>query len=67
MPIFEYACAACDEKFETLILRKSDEAEVACPRCEGREVERVVSRPAATQASGTAGSARRAPGCGPVG
>jgi putative FmdB family regulatory protein len=68
MPIYEYACPACDASFETLILRKSDEAEVACPTCGSRRVDRHLSRPAATR-GGRGGSASGGPppGCGPVG
>jgi putative FmdB family regulatory protein len=68
MPIYEYACPACDASFETLILRKSDEAEVACPTCGSRRVARHLSRPAATR-GGRGGSASGGPppNCGPIG
>jgi len=66
MPIYEYACKKCDRVFEELIVRKSDEADVKCPACDGRRVEKVMSRPAAV-AGGGDGGARSAPGCGPVG
>ncbi len=33
MPIHEYRCADCEKTFEELILRRSDEEEVACPAC----------------------------------
>jgi len=65
MPIHEYACPACDKTFEALVLRKSDEAEVACPTCGTAEVSRVLSRPAATPRSGGGGGP--SPACGPVG
>ncbi|WP_242345127.1 FmdB family zinc ribbon protein [Anaeromyxobacter terrae] len=65
MPIYEYACAACEKKFEELIVRKSDEAEVKCPACGGREVARQMSRPAAARVGGSGGGAP--PACGPVG
>jgi putative FmdB family regulatory protein len=63
MPIYEYACDACGKSFEELIIRKSDEAEVACPACRGRKVSRLLSRTAAPR-SGGGGSAGA---CGPVG
>ncbi|HVP68930.1 MAG TPA: zinc ribbon domain-containing protein [Anaeromyxobacteraceae bacterium] len=66
MPIYEYACRKCDRIFEELIVRRSDEVAVKCPHCEGREVEKVMSRPAA-RAGGGEGGSRAAPGCGPVG
>lgn len=66
MPIYEYACPACDKAFEAFIIRKSDEAEVACPTCRSPQVSRLLSRPAALRSSGgDAGGA--APSCGPVG
>ena len=41
MPIYEYTCRACSHPFELLVLRSSPEA--ACPRCQGRELERTIS------------------------
>ncbi len=41
MPIFEFECCKCCEKFEKLVFR-SDEA-VSCPKCESDEVQRVMS------------------------
>lgn len=65
MPIHEYACRKCRKSFEELILRKADEAEVRCPGCESRQVERQLSRPAAIRSGG--GAPASGPGCGPVG
>jgi putative FmdB family regulatory protein len=67
MPIYEYACARCHRSFEELLVRKSDEAEVRCPECKSRKVERLMSRPAAARVGGGGGAARPAPACGPVG
>jgi putative FmdB family regulatory protein len=66
MPIYEYSCRACDRTFEELVIRRSDEAEVRCPACQGRKVEKLVSRPAAAR-SGEGGGGATAPACGPVG
>jgi len=41
MPIFEYECCSCCEKFEIIVFR-SDEA-VTCPKCDGSDVQRVMS------------------------
>lgn len=41
MPIFEYECAKCSEKFERLVFR-SDEA-VTCPKCGSDETQKVMS------------------------
>jgi len=69
MPIYEYACKACDRAFEELVLRRSDEADVRCPACKGKRVEKRMSRPAAAQThvGGGGASAGSSPGCGPVG
>ena len=67
MPIYEYACKACDRTFEELVLRRSDEDEVRCPKCKGRRVEKLVSRPAAARSGGDGGGAAPSAGCGPVG
>lgn len=66
MPIYEYACADCGEVSEVLVLRRSDEAEVACKACGSRGVSRQMSRPAAARTGG-AGAPSAAPACGPVG
>ncbi|MEI7705823.1 MAG: zinc ribbon domain-containing protein [Deltaproteobacteria bacterium] len=67
MPIYEYTCKPCDRSFEELILRRSDEDEVRCPRCKGRKVEKRMSRPAAARSGGDGGGAAASAGCGPVG
>jgi len=41
MPIYEYRCTPCGERFEELV-RASDPA-VDCPGCGGEDVERVLS------------------------
>jgi putative FmdB family regulatory protein len=68
MPIYEYACRACDTAFEAIVFRKADEADVECPGCRSRKVKRQISRPAATRTgSGGGASGGPPPGCGPVG
>jgi putative FmdB family regulatory protein len=41
MPIFEFECCQCCERFEQLVFR-SDEP-VNCPKCESGDVQRVMS------------------------
>jgi putative FmdB family regulatory protein len=67
MPICEYACKACDRAFEELVLRSSDEAEVRCPTCKGKRVEKRMSRPAASRSGADGGGAASSANCGPVG
>lgn len=36
MPIYEYACEACETKFEKLVRRATDE--VTCPSCQSPNI-----------------------------
>jgi len=58
MPLYEYVCASCG-KFERYV--RSWGEEVACPRCQGREVEKQLSTFAF---AGTGGGAAAAEGGG---
>ena len=40
MPIYEYSCQECDRAFEELVIRRSDEGQVKCPKCGSRRVGR---------------------------
>jgi putative FmdB family regulatory protein len=67
MPIYEYACQDCGKSFEELIVRKSDEAEVACPACKSKQVGRRMSAPAAYGGGGGGGGHSHGGGCAPGG
>jgi putative FmdB family regulatory protein len=41
MPIYEYRCAGCGERFEELV--RGPDTTVACPACAGVEAERLLS------------------------
>jgi putative FmdB family regulatory protein len=41
MPIYEYRCESCDERFEELAAHSAPPP--ACPRCSSSEVVRVYS------------------------
>lgn len=43
MPIYEYKCAGCGSSFEKLLHRAADAADVACPSCGEKHVERQLS------------------------
>lgn len=60
MPIYEYRCERCAAEFERLILRT---IQVACPRCHGTRVERLLSRFAQRSEQGFVASVGSA--CGP--
>ena len=62
MPVYEYVCHACHESFEKYVRAGGDA--VACPRCEGADVEKQASRFAFAGTGGFAGSAGGGCGCG---
>jgi putative FmdB family regulatory protein len=41
MPIYEYHCRACGERFEKIVM--SGSARPSCPGCDSRKVQRVPS------------------------
>jgi putative FmdB family regulatory protein len=41
MPIYEYHCDTCSNKFETLVLRKLET--VQCPACGGTQLSKLIS------------------------
>ncbi len=41
MPIYEYRCEPCGERFEELV--RASDPEVACPGCGGADVQRLLS------------------------
>lgn len=44
MPIFEFRCLECGNVFEKLFFNTDEKANIACPGCQSRSFERVVSR-----------------------
>ena len=63
MPLYEYYCADCGIKFETL--RKMSQADnpIACVRCEGMSTSRAISLFAAIS-KGSGGESRSLSGTG---
>jgi putative FmdB family regulatory protein len=54
MPIYEYECAACGERFDKLIRSINRPLpEIICPACQSKEVQRLISAP--TIHAGSAG------------
>jgi putative FmdB family regulatory protein len=43
MPIYEYRCLECGEKFEKLVRSMNPALEVECPECGGRKVKKLLS------------------------
>jgi putative FmdB family regulatory protein len=47
MPLYEYQCRACGNRFEALV-RPSDTEGPACPSCKSNDLERLISSFAAS-------------------
>ncbi len=62
MPIFEYICSDCREKFEKLVLRRSDDSAVPCPRCGSTHTQQAFSTFATSGSSSEASAGACAPG-----
>jgi len=43
MPIFEYKCEKCNEKFTRLIWNIETDSEVKCPVCNDSKVRKIIS------------------------
>ena len=43
MPIYEYECRACKAVVQALILNIDEEGDLACPKCNGRKLKRLIS------------------------
>ena len=43
MPIYEYRCLECGEKFEKLVRFSASTSEVECPECGGQKVGKLFS------------------------
>lgn len=45
MPIFEFKCKECGSKFEKIVFKQLEEAEIKCPNCESSQIEKLISAP----------------------
>jgi len=57
MPLYEYRCLECGEKFEKLVRFITSISEIECPECRGRTVEKLISAFSTRTSSATATSA----------
>ena len=62
MPLYEFECRSCGAKFEKLVMKPDEAAEVACPSCQSMEVEESLSSFASFSKNGSSGS-----NCAPTG
>ncbi|MGD1071664.1 MAG: zinc ribbon domain-containing protein [Bryobacteraceae bacterium] len=52
MPIYEYACESCGNKFEKLVRRSEDVLESGCPSCGQKHLKQEYSTFAARASAG---------------
>lgn len=62
MPMYEFRCLRCGERFEKLLKMQDADSDLECPKCGVKETERLLSS-FATGGSGGGGGG----GCGPSG
>ena len=43
MPIYEYRCETCGEKFEVFVRSSSRQANPICPKCGSQKVKKAIS------------------------
>jgi len=43
MPIYEFQCQKCQNKFETLLTSSARINEVSCPDCQSKEIKKIIS------------------------
>ena len=63
MPLYEYSCRRCRERFEVLQRMGATAETIRCPECGAAEVERRLSTFAAAVAGGRSAASEPA-GCG---
>lgn len=56
MPLYEYQCTKCDEKFETLVSFRELDNPVKCPHCGSEETDKLLSTFSASVGSSGMGS-----------
>jgi len=53
MPIYEYLCQSCGDRFEKLVRRTEDVLESGCPSCGQKHLQQEYSTFAAQTSSGS--------------
>lgn len=44
MPIYEYECLGCGRAFQSLLMKREEEAHLRCPKCGSENMKRLISR-----------------------
>ena len=61
MPIYEYRCQHCEERFEQLVLLRAEHPPVICPRCGTKEVRKLLSSFSSVESNRTSSQSNCAP------
>ncbi len=64
MPIYEYICSECEERFEQFIWSSADAGEVRCPSCGAGGPRKVMSTFGVGRSLGATASCPSAATCG---
>jgi|Deesub1362B_J571_1020462.scaffolds.fasta_scaffold01738_3 putative FmdB family regulatory protein len=66
MPLYEYRCEECGEKFEVFKMGNQDE-EICCPRCKSKRTSRMFSTFASHGGSSSGSTSYSGGSCGSSG
>lgn len=67
MPVYEFTCQSCGQRFEKLFRTMSAKPAADCPRCGSRQTVRALSLVNAGESRSGAAAASDAPMCGRCG
>jgi putative FmdB family regulatory protein len=68
MPIYEYICQECGERYDKFVRSRSAKIELECPSCGSGRGEKALSAFSSRSSGGAAvSSVSSGPACGPVG
>ena len=67
MPLYEYRCSQCGEKFEKLVRFGAGDGDIRCPSCGSLVVERLISLFGRVGSGGDMGFSSTSSGCAPTG
>lgn len=69
MPIYEYVCRDCGQKYDKFIRFTAEEVKLKCPHCGSEQGDKTFSAFSARGIGGpaTGAGASSAPACGPIG
>jgi putative FmdB family regulatory protein len=61
MPIYEYRCQHCEERFEQLVPLRAEHPPVTCPHCGTQEIRKLLSTFSTTERNRASSQSNCAP------